>query len=123
VALEIGRRQAEERSLPIDWREADLESLELAAAEYDLVVNFNYLQRSLIPAIKAALKGGGFVIFETYSIDQRSIGHPTNPAYLLRPNELLEHFHDFRILCYREGRFWNGGEPCYRAGIFARKGG
>ena len=121
VALAIGRRQGEARSLAVNWQEADLEHVQLKAAEYDLIVNINYLQRSLIAPMKTALKAGGHVIFETYSIDQQVIGHPRNPAYLLAHNELLEHFCDFRVLFYREGKFPDGGTPSYRAGIFARK--
>ena len=121
VALEKGRKQAEERSLSIDWQQADLEQLQFPAADYDLIVNINYLQRSLIPQIKTALKTGGHVIVETYLIDQRSVGHPKNPDYLLAHNELLNYFRDFRVLCYREGKFHDAGESSFRAGILARK--
>ncbi|MBI3063320.1 MAG: methyltransferase type 12, partial [Deltaproteobacteria bacterium] len=93
----------------------------LPEATYDLVVDFNYLQRSLIPQIKAALKPGGHVIFETYLIGQEMIGHPKNPAYLLRHNELLELFRDFRVLCYREGKLSDHGEASFRAGLLAQK--
>lgn len=121
VGLEQGRRQAEELSLSIAWQEADLENIELAPAQYDLIVNVNYLQRSLIPQIISALRPGGHVIFETYSIDQQEVGHPKNPDYLLGHNELLNHFRDFRILFYREGKFGDGAEPSFRAGLLAQK--
>ena len=121
VALEKGWKQAEERSLSIDWQQADLEQLQFPAADYDLIVNINYLQRSLIPQIKTALKTGGHVIVETYLIDQRSVGHPKKPDYLLAHNELLNYFRDFRVLCYHEGKFHDAGESSFRAGILARK--
>ena len=121
VGLEQARKRARENSLSIAWQQADLETLELAAAEYDLIVNFNYLQRSLIPQIKSALRPGGHVIFETYLIDQQAAGHPKNPNYLLNHNELLEYFRDYRVLLYREGKFADGAETSFRAGIFARK--
>lgn len=121
VALEEGRRRAAEKDLIVDWQQADLEQIQLGEAAYDLVVNFNYLQRSLIPQIKAALKLGGAVVFETYLIDQPAIGHPKNPAYLLEHNELLSWFCDFRVLYYREGQFSERGERAFRAGIFAQK--
>src|SRR5215813_13905859 len=63
------------------------------------------LQWSLVPQIKETLKPGGWVIFETYLIDQSKIGDPINPAYLLLHNELLDFFRDFRVLYYREGEF------------------
>jgi len=121
VALDTGRQEAEKRSLSIDWQQADLENLELESAEYDLIVNINYLQRPLIPGIKTALQAGGHVIFDTYLIDQQAIGHPKNPAYLLAHNELLEHFRDFRVLYYREGKFRDAHEASFRAGILAQK--
>ena len=121
VGLEQGVQRAKERSLPISWQQADLESFQLPHGAYDLVVNVNFLQRSLIPQIKSALIAGGHVVFETYLIDQRAAGHPKNPDYLLAHNELLEHFRDFRVLRYREGKFAERGELSFRAGIFAQK--
>ena len=105
VALETARRTAQEKSLAIDWQEADLERIELPTGHYNLVLNFNYLQRSLVPQIKKTLKPGGWVIFETYLIDQSKIGQPKSPDYLLLHNELLDFFRDFRVLYYREGKF------------------
>jgi 2-polyprenyl-3-methyl-5-hydroxy-6-metoxy-1,4-benzoquinol methylase len=121
VGLELAARLASERALSIFWRQADLESIQLPAAAYDLIVNVNYLQRSLMPQIKSALNPGGFIIFETYLIDQQTIGHPKNPNYLLAHNELLEHFRDFRVLYYREGKFAEDDESSFRAGLFAQK--
>jgi len=120
-ALAEARRRAEEKSVRISWHQADLEQFELPAAAYNLIVNFNYLQRSLFPQVQRALKPQGHVIFETYLIDQQAIGHPKNPAYLLNHNELLDHFRDFRVLCYREGRYSDGRQPAFRGSIFAQK--
>jgi SAM-dependent methyltransferase len=121
VALAEGKRRAEEKHLALEWQAVDLEQARLPESGYDLIINFNYLQRSLLPQIKTALAVGGYVIFETYLIDQQTLGHPKNPAYLLRHNELLEIFAGFRILCYREGRFSDHDNPAFRAGIFAQK--
>jgi 2-polyprenyl-3-methyl-5-hydroxy-6-metoxy-1,4-benzoquinol methylase len=121
VGLEQGRQRGEQNSLSIAWQQADLEQLRLGSAEYDLIVNINYLQRSLIPQIRGAVKTGGHVIFDTYLIDQHAIGYPKNPDYLLSHNELLDHFRDFRVLLYREGKFADGGGPSFRAGLFAQR--
>jgi tellurite methyltransferase len=120
VALDAARRHAEQKHLHVAFQQLDLEQ-SFPEGEYDLILNINYLQRSLFPKIKAALKLGGHVIFETYLIDQKETGHPRNPSYLLAHNELLEHFRDFRVLYYREGRLSDGAEPSFRAGIFATK--
>lgn len=70
---------------------------------YDLIICFNYLQRSLIPQIKGGLRKGGMVVYETFIVDQVQFGKPKNPDYLLKHNELLDMFCDFRCLRYREG--------------------
>ncbi len=123
VALAEGRRRAQQQDLLIDWRLCDLEAGELAPAggDFDLIVNFNYLQRSLIRPMRQAVKPGGHVIFETYLIDQAAVGHPKNPDYLLRHNELLQCFGDFHVLFYREGKFADGAAAAFRAGIFAQR--
>jgi tellurite methyltransferase len=121
IALDEARRRAEEKSLAISWQQADLEQIALPHSAYDVIVNLNYLQRSLFPQIRKALKTNGRVIFETYLIDQQAIGHPKNPAYLLDHNELLEQFRDFRVLYYHEGKFTDAEQPACRAGIFAEK--
>ncbi|MFC1938511.1 class I SAM-dependent methyltransferase [Chloroflexota bacterium] len=70
---------------------------------YDVIICFNYLQRSLIPEIKSGLRKGGMMVYETFIVDQAQFGKPTNPDYLLQHNELLDMFRDFRCLRYREG--------------------
>lgn len=85
---------------------ADLEKdFHIRADAYDVIICFNYLQRSLIPEMKNGLRRGGMVVYETYLIDQAQFGKPTNPDYLLRHNELLGMFSDLRCLRYREGVF------------------
>ena len=121
AALSVARRRGRVKSLTLSWQRADLEGIELPEARYRLIVNINYLQRSLVPQIRRALTAGGFVIFETYLAGQEALGHPKSPAYLLRHNELLEIFSGLRVLLYREGRFDEGGAPAFRAGLFAQK--
>lgn len=70
---------------------------------YEVIICFSYLQRSLISQIKDGLRQGGMVVYETFIIDQVQFGKPKNPDYLLRHNELLNMFRDFRCLRYREG--------------------
>ena len=83
---------------------ADLESSHsIEKNVYDVIICFNYLQRSLIPQIKEGLRKGGMVVYETFIVDQARWGRPRNPDYLLKHNELLDMFRDFRCLRYREG--------------------
>jgi 2-polyprenyl-3-methyl-5-hydroxy-6-metoxy-1,4-benzoquinol methylase len=70
---------------------------------YDVIICFRYLQRSLIPQIKDGLRNGGMIVYETFTVDQIQFGKPKNPDYLLKHNELLDMFRDFRCLLYQEG--------------------
>jgi tellurite methyltransferase len=107
-AVESALRLAREKALTIDARVGDLEGdYTIAPGAYDLIICFNYLQRSLIPALKGGLKYGGMIVFETFTIDQPRFSLPHNPDFLLGYNELLEMFRDFRCLRYREGIFDN----------------
>jgi tellurite methyltransferase len=121
VALAYAQRLAAKKCLSIVWEATDLEQARLPLERYDLVVNLNYLQRSLIPQLKQSLKPGGLMIFETYLIDQQHLGHPKNPEYLLLHNELLEQFRGYRVLLYREGKILEESEAAFRAGILAQK--
>ena len=82
----------------------DLEgSYEVEKEAFDVIICFNYLQRSLIPKIKQGVTVGGMIVYETYIVDQPRFGRPKNPDYLLQHNELLHMFRDFRCIRYREG--------------------
>lgn len=65
IALEEASRRAAKKSLEVKWHLADLEQIKLPTAAYNLIVNFNYLQRSWVDQIRGALKPHGHVIFET----------------------------------------------------------
>ena len=121
AALQEARKEARAKAQAVNFIEADLEHADLPRGAYDLVINFNYLDRGLVTHMKSALKPGGHIVFETYLIDQREIGHPKNPAYLLGHNELLDLFREFRVLYYREGKFADGGSEAYKAGLLAQK--
>jgi SAM-dependent methyltransferase len=103
-ALEKAQRLAEERSVSLKTFQADLENYQLPRETYDVVVCFYYLQRNLIPQMKAALRPGGMIIMETYTRDNLKYGlsGPKNPDYLLDSNELLRLFSDLKVILYRE---------------------
>ncbi len=79
------------------------EDYQIDKDSYDVIICLNYLYRPLMPQIKAGIRPGGIVVYETYLVDQPQFGKPKNPDYLLKHNELLEIFRDFRCLKYREG--------------------
>lgn len=85
--------------------QADLEQYELPESAFDVVTTFYYLQRSLLPAIQRALRPGGVLVYETYTIHQLEYDHgPRSPEHLLQPGELREAFADLEILFYAESK-------------------
>ena len=96
---------------------ADLESFTLPASTFDVILCFRYLQRSLFPAIERALRPGGILVFETFTLDQLNFDRgPRNPDHLLHPGELRAAFPNLTHLFYRE---WKTGEAM--ASLLARK--
>jgi len=70
---------------------------------YDGIVVTNYLHRPLLPAISRALAPGGVVIYETFAHGNERLGRPDNPAFLLRPGELLEAFGALSVVAFEQG--------------------
>ena len=57
---------------------------------FDGIVVTNYLYRPLLPMLLNALEANGVLIYETFMVGNERFGKPSNPAFLLRPGELLE---------------------------------
>jgi len=85
---------------------ADLESgsWPYARQTFDAVIVTNYLWRPLLPQIVQALAPGGVLLYETFALGQASLGKPSNPAFLLRPGELLDAVRPaLRVLAFEDG--------------------
>jgi len=116
-ALRRARALARERGVEIEMFAADLECYAPPAESYDLVVCAYYLQRSLFPRIRQALRPGGVAVVETYSVDHLR-HHPDFPRrYVLEPGELLGALGPMRILRYQDV---DEGGAAY-ASVLARK--
>lgn len=102
VAVNSVRQHAEKNRLAITAIEADLTSYQIQQHAFDVIIDFYYLDRKIIPQLKQGLKSGGLIFFETYTEEQLRFGGISNPDYLLKPNELLLSFLDFFIIFYRE---------------------
>lgn len=100
VGLKKAHKLAEQNHTKITTRVVDLENAQLEKDKYDVVLCSYYMQRDLIPQMKAAVKQGGVVVFETYNEDYLKY-RKFNPKWALKTNELLELFKDFKILRYQ----------------------
>jgi 2-polyprenyl-3-methyl-5-hydroxy-6-metoxy-1,4-benzoquinol methylase len=123
TALNRVKKSGLSRGVRIKTVAADLDTLVIPKEGYDLILDFYFLDRRLIPKIKRGLKKEGMVVFETYTADQRdrAAGGPSETKYLLKPNELLRLFRGFHILFYREGVFREGGKRRAIASLIAKK--
>lgn len=85
--------------------EADIEGgpWPLVNQRFDAVVVTNYLWRALWPALRASLAEGGVLIYETFAQGNEAFGKPSNPAFLLRPGELLEASQGLHVVAFEDG--------------------
>jgi SAM-dependent methyltransferase len=76
----------------VEFRVADLEggAWPFAGETFDAIVVVHYLHRPLFPALLSALAPDGVLFYETFAAGNETYGRPANPAYLLRPGELLD---------------------------------
>ncbi len=104
-ALKEARRSAEARGLEVGFWEVDLETGQnpLQEEHYRAILVFRYLHRPLIPHIRKGIRGGGILIYETFTTEQPKYGKPHNPDFLLQAGELVEWFQDWQIIRYFEG--------------------
>lgn len=70
----------------------NLETEALPPRQYQVILNFFYLQRNLFPQLITVLAPGGLLIFETFCQTQ-PVNPSINPRFLLQPGELQEVFH------------------------------
>jgi SAM-dependent methyltransferase len=120
AGLQRLRHAALAEGLDVRPVQADLEGFPLPAGRYDAVINIRYLQRSLFPSMARALKRGGVLLFETFLIDQRQLGHPRNPDFLLQHGELRAAFSSLQLLHYSEGLVSDSAGDAYLARLVAR---
>lgn len=93
----------------IDLLRADLETVELPANRYSVILCVRYLQRSLFPQVCRGLRPGGMLLFETYTKAQLDFsGGPRDPAHLLNTGELRRAFPELEVVFYRELRAEQG---------------
>src|SRR5207248_1151300 len=92
LAVDVSRRALQtlrQRAPAIDSVQVDLDRPCFRPASVDNVVCVNFLDRRLFPEILGWIRPGGVLLYDTFLIDQRTVGHPRNPAFLLERGEVL----------------------------------
>ncbi|MSO76980.1 MAG: class I SAM-dependent methyltransferase [Alphaproteobacteria bacterium] len=77
----------------------------LMGRRFAAVIVTNYLFRPLFPALTGAIDEAGLLLYETFAIGQADHGRPRNPAFLLKPGELLTLASDggLAVVAYEHG--------------------
>ena len=91
---------------------------------YDVILVFFYLHRPLFPAIMDALKPGGVLVYETFTVDNHVYHrHPNRREFCLSPNELLRLTSPLHVLHYDEGAHVDGdsADRIYTSQLLAHK--
>ncbi|HES76704.1 MAG TPA: methyltransferase domain-containing protein [bacterium] len=103
VAIEHLQASARARSLQLEAAVRDVLQQPPAAASVDVIVVAHFLERSLFPALLAALRPSGLLFYQTFTSERvDGLDTPSNPDFLLAPHELLALCQPLRILVYRE---------------------
>lgn len=102
VALQHLQQAAQARSLAIFTLQRDIEAHPPPPHSCDVIVVTDFLFRPLCPAIASALRPGGLLFYSTWCAGKCSPSGPSNPEFLLQPNELLRLFPGLQVRFYRE---------------------
>lgn len=108
----------------LDLETPSLQKSNLGHEAYDAILIFFYLNRPLFPSLIDALKPGGVLLYETFTVDNHAQRqHPKRREFCLAPCELLNLTPGLRILHYDEGLHegTSGLESVYTAQLVAQK--
>jgi SAM-dependent methyltransferase len=105
--LEVVAVDREAQSIAgVRFVQADLEgggAWPFAGQRFAAIIVTNYLHRPLMPALEGALAEEGVLIYETFMTGNEKFGRPSNPAFLLKPGELLEAFRGLTPIAFEQG--------------------
>lgn len=115
TALKLLNEEGQKRHLIINSQQIDLEGEALLPdGPFDLLLNFFYLHRPLLPQELAIVKPGGIAVIRTFSRIGAGQTGKVSAEMSLAAGELLEIFSGWKILLHEEGV-----EPSKKGGTLA----
>lgn len=96
----------------IEVRAVDLEAgaWPLVGERFDAIVVANYLHRPVLALLLDALAEDGVLLYETFAVGNEAFGRPSNPAFLLRRDELWAWVKDrLSVIAFEQGVLREGG--------------
>jgi SAM-dependent methyltransferase len=112
-----------QRIFGVQFVQADIENgpWPFAGRRFAAIVVANYLHRPLFPVLADSLEDGGVLIYETFMTGNERFGRPSNPAFLLKPGELLAAFAALTPIAFEQG-YVERPKPAMLQRLCARKG-
>jgi len=108
VAIDRLRAAAHRDGVRVEARVRDVVAAPPEPDGYDLILVSHFLERTLAPALVAALRPGGRLFYQTF-VREVNLGRgPGSDEWRLAPNELLQLFSGLRLHYYREDAPFGG---------------
>jgi SAM-dependent methyltransferase len=126
VAIALAQEASTACGVHLDLAIADALAVAWPPARYDIILNFYFLERRLIPWLRQSLRPGGLLFFQTFLL-------PSNPQELeraglipdhfLRPHELLGWFTEEteEVIVHRQEVGRHRGQPWPTEGVIIRR--
>lgn len=125
IDIDLGGLALPHTQPQLEALEADLEQKPwpIEGRRFAAVIVINYLWRPILPNIIAAVEEGGVLLYATFGRGQERLGKPTNPAFLLKPGELLDAVRgELTVHVYEYGEMsMPGGHLAIRQHLYARR--
>ncbi len=102
IALDKLTSFAKERGLNITTQQRDVEQEPPLKTSFDIIVVSQFLYRPICSNLVAALKPGGLLFYQTWHTNKPTDSGPSNPSFLLLPNELPNLFKDLEMVFHYE---------------------
>ncbi len=102
VALTKLENYARLNDLDIHTTVKDVERFPPEGKTFDVICVANFLHRETLKYLIEGLTRNGLLFYQTFVVDKTMDIGPSNPAFLLKRNELIKSCHGMDILVYRE---------------------
>ena len=104
--LEVFAVDRDPQMIPgVQFVKADIESgpWPFAGKRFAAIIVTNYLHRPLFTVLEDSLAEDGVLLYETFMVGNEKFGRPSNPAFLLKPGELLQAFGRLQPVAFEQG--------------------
>lgn len=98
----VGRLRAAAEGLPLTVEARDVIEHPPSPSSFDVVVVGHFLDRAICAALATALRPGGLLYYQTFSLDRVDDSGPRDGPFRLQTNELLQLFPDLIVRFYRD---------------------